>query len=259
VFFCYFQLWPLFPSDQLVRCSVESNIDATHIGALKTMFSVWSCEVAIRRMIGEDIDWLLWSLLDDYHLKLKVGCRIDVKAKLFRRQNAKDISHCLNSIFCRFQLCFLLLSCWLQTRMDGYVNYGEEFAGMSRRQVRRCHRLHILATSSQKRQILMLQRLGSHSLKEISTFISDTFAERYYVLIFDITWMMYTSLNDTSLFGLFIYERHFCCLDMSEEKSVQLTMYCSNILFGLIVTYGEKLYRCDYCLLMLVDYFSTVS
>lgn len=82
--------------------------------------------------------------------------------------------------------------------MDGYVNYGEEFAGMSRRQVRRCHRLHILATSSQKRQILMLQRLGSHLLKEISTFISDTFAERYYVLIFDITWMMDISLNDTS-------------------------------------------------------------
>jgi len=56
---------------------------------------------------------------------------------------------------------------------------------------------------------VMLQRLGSHSLKEISIFISDTFAERCYVLIFDITWMMDISLNDTSLFGLFIYERHF--------------------------------------------------
>jgi len=142
--------------------------------------------------------------------------------------------------------------------MDGYVNYGEEFAGMSRRQVRRCHRLHILATSSQKRQILMLQRLGSHILKEIYTFISDTFAERYYVLIFDVAWMMDTSLNDTSLFGLFIYERHFC-LDMSEERSVQSTMYCSNILFGWILTYAETLCHCDYCLLMLIDYFSTVS
>ena len=104
----------------------------------------------------------------------------------------------------------------------------------------------------------MLQRLGSHSLKEISTFISDTFAERYYVLIFDITWMMDTSLNDTSLSGLFIYERHFC-LDMSEERSVQLTMYCSNILFGWVLTNGEIFCRCDYCLLMLFDYFSTVS
>ena len=37
MFFCCFQLWPLFPSDRLVRCSVESNTDATHIGALKTM------------------------------------------------------------------------------------------------------------------------------------------------------------------------------------------------------------------------------
>jgi len=100
----------------------------------------------------------------------------------------------------------------------------------------------------------MLQRLGSHLLKEISTFISDTFAERYYVLRFDITWMM--DLNDLTeryeLSGLFIYERHFC-LDMSEESSVQLTMYCSNILFGLILTYVEKLCHCDYCLLMLID------
>ena len=142
--------------------------------------------------------------------------------------------------------------------MDGNINSDKEFAGMSRRQVRRCHRLHILATSSQKRQILMLQRLGSHILKEIYTFISDTFAERYYVLIFDVAWMMDTSLNDTSLFGLFIYERHFC-LDMSEERSVQSTMYCSNILFGWILTYAETLCHCDYCLLMLIDYFSTVS
>lgn len=111
MFFCCFQLWPLFPSDRLVRCSVESNTDATHIGALKTMFSVWSCEVAIRRMIGEDIDWLLWFLLDDYHLKLKVGCRIDVKAKLFRRQNGnKDNSHCLNIIFVALNCAFC---CWV--------------------------------------------------------------------------------------------------------------------------------------------------
>ena len=122
-----------------------------------------------------------------------------------------------------------------------------------------CHGDKFTATSSPKRQILMLQRLGSHLLKEISTFISDTFAERYYVLIFDITWMMDISLNNTSLFGLFIYERHFCCLDMSEERSVQLTMYCSNILFGWVLTNGEIFCRCDYCLLMLFDYFSTVS
>ena len=142
--------------------------------------------------------------------------------------------------------------------MDEYVNYGQEFGGMSWRQVCRCYRLHILATSSPKRQTLKLQRLGSRLLKEISTFISDTFAERYYVLIFDITWMMDTSLNDTSLSGLFIYERHFY-LDRSEERSVQLTMYCSNILIGWILTYAEKLCHCDYCSLMLIDYFSTVS
>ena len=33
VFFCCFQLWPLFPSDRLVRCSAESDTN----GALKTM------------------------------------------------------------------------------------------------------------------------------------------------------------------------------------------------------------------------------
>jgi len=249
VFFCCFQLWPLFPSDRLMRCSVESNTDATH-SALKTIFSIWSCEVASRRMIGEDIDWLLWFLLDDYHLKLKVGCRIDVKAKLFRRQNAnKDISHCLN-IFLSLLTVLLLLSWWLQTWMDGNINSDKEFAGMSRRQVHGDKFAEATNTDVTATWFAFIER--------------DIYIHQWYVrwkiLCSDIWHHMddgyFTERYELS--GLFIYERHFC-LDMSEESSVQLTMYCSNILFGWILTYGEKLYRCDYCLLMLVDYFSIVS
>ena len=166
MFFCCFQLWPLFPSDRLVRCSVESNTDATHIGALKTIFLF---EVVKLLFVG----WLVKILIDyfDFFLMIIISSwRLAVastsRRNYFADKTPTDISHCLNNIFCRFQLCFLLLSCWLQTWMDGYVNYGEEFAGMSWRQVRRCYRLHILATSSPKRQTLKLQRLGSRLLKD---------------------------------------------------------------------------------------------
>ena len=70
MFFCCFQLWPLFPSDRLVRCSVESNTDATHIGALKTMFSVWrrwSC-------YSSDDWWRYWltTLISSWWLSSQV-------------------------------------------------------------------------------------------------------------------------------------------------------------------------------------------
>ena len=167
MFFCCFQLWQLFPIWSIEALFYGEQYWCYTYRRFEDDVSVWSCEVAIRRMIGEDIEWLLWFLLDDYHLKLKVGCRIDFKAKLFRRHNGNKDIRIVWTLFLSLLSVLLLLSWWLQTWMDLYVNYGEEFAGMSRRQVRRRYRLHILATSSPKRQILMLQRLGSHLLKEI--------------------------------------------------------------------------------------------
>lgn len=124
--------------------------------------------------------WLVKILIDyfDFFLMIIISSwRLAVastsRRNYFADKTATKTIRIVWTLFLSLLTVLLLLSWWLQTWMDGYVNYGEEFAGMSRRQVRRCHRLHILATSSQKRQILMLQRLGSHLLKEISTLHSS--------------------------------------------------------------------------------------
>jgi len=181
---------------------------------------------------------------------LKVGCRIDVKAKLFRRQNGnKDDSHCLNIIFVAFNCAFC---CWVDDCRREWMEilimsknslecHGDKFADVIVciywRQVRRSDKYWCysdLVRIYWKRYLHYIHQWHVR-WKILCSDIWHHMDDGYFTKRYEFIWIVY--LRKTFLPG------HV----WRKKRSAD------DILFGWILTYAEKLCHCDYCLLMLID------
>ena len=108
---------------------------------------LWSC-------YSSDDWWRYWltTLISSWWLSSQVEGWLSHRrqGEIISPTKRKQRHFALFEHFLSLLTVLLLLSWWLQTWMDGNINYGKEFAGMSRRQVRRCYRLHIGAVSGSR-------------------------------------------------------------------------------------------------------------